>query len=627
MILAILAKNNEIIIIFFIFDFFFSKYCIMSGYMMPPRRSPNDYAIGKATQDELLRIAIANDANIARARKLLKQGQVEELMPRQELSPEERLRDEGVQEAEALNNLLRMGFRKQEASDIVMQLDRDEKATLNGSYPEIKRDLQSNYDIKLITVSFFLAYFRKFKRALLASRGVSFYGAGSGADSLINSVGELESILPSRAQLYDLEQKMRILNMDTRGILYWIENMSPTLYEIRLLSDNLKQRYIQDLLRISQEAGSLSRDQFQTVLDQWNMKILENKMDDGNKINAVGLYYMVRRYDMVSELERLLGDSTETDESAYEDRNLVPVRQVFEELGGEQEEKGKTLEEEEEEDKELVEVKDPKLSDDPLQKYTELLAIDLEKLRNNEIKFDIMRRTLEMSGYELPKSIGRGKFLQNPERYIQQAIDAERIRLGSRSRSVSAPRTSLSQGEGGQDKGGSGIRGFMRPKMKVGRGLTVKKTPAYKEFGKYAIHIPNLTENDKLVVKYKSLGGIPKFKPTQVSDLFRDFILDVFENGKPNKRVFNQLDEDERRLFEDISTGAGLWSGFGLKRTTTSQEEVDDKDFQLLKGEYLAGNNNPQVIIALRRLTVKMINNGRMSKHQGHNLLMELSSV
>ena len=93
------------------------------------------------------------------------------------------------------------------------------------------------------------------------------------------------------------------------------------------------------------------------------------------------------------------------------------------------------------------------------------------------------------------------------------------------------------------------------------------------------------------------------------------------------KRIFNQLDEDERRLFEDISTGAGLWSSFGLKRTTTSQEEVDDKDFQLLKGEYLAGNNNPQVITALRRLTVKMINNGRMSRHQGHNLLMELSSV
>ena len=97
------------------------------------------------------------------------------------------------------------------------------------------------------------------------------------------------------------------------------------------------------------------------------------------------------------------------------------------------------------------------------------------------------------------------------------------------------------------------------------------------------------------------------------------------ENGKPNKRVFSQLDEDERRLFEDISTGAGLWSSFGLKRTTTSQEEIDDKDFELLRGEYLAGNNNPQVIVALRKLVVKLMTNGRMKKSEGMDLLMELS--
>ena len=121
------------------------------------------------------------------------------------------------------------------------------------------------------------------------------------------------------------------------------------------------------------------------------------------------------------------------------------------------------------------------------------------------------------------------------------------------------------------------------------------------------------------------MGPVPKFKPTSVSDLFRDFIMDIFENGKPNKRVFSQLDEDERRLFEDMSVGAGLWSSFGLKRTTTSQEQIDDKDFELLRGEYLAGNNNPQVITALRKLTVKLMNNGRLKKSQGMELLMELS--
>ena len=42
----------------------------MSGYIMPPRLRPSDYIKGKITQDDLLKVAIANDANIAKAGKI-----------------------------------------------------------------------------------------------------------------------------------------------------------------------------------------------------------------------------------------------------------------------------------------------------------------------------------------------------------------------------------------------------------------------------------------------------------------------------------------------------------------------------------------------------------------------------
>ena len=126
-------------------------------------------------------------------------------------------------------------------------------------------------------------------------------------------------------------------------------------------------------------------------------------------------------------------------------------------------------------------------------------------------------------------------------------------------------------------------------------------------------------------VKYKSLGQIPKFKPVPVSDIFRDFIVDLLENGKPNQRVYSQIPTDERKLFEEMSVGAGVWNGLGLKRTTTSTDEEENKTFELLKGEYLAGNNSPKVITSLRQLVVKMMNDGRIRRSQGVDLLMELS--
>jgi hypothetical protein len=162
-------------------------------------------------------------------------------------------------------------------------------------------------------------------------------------------------------------------------------------------------------------------------------------------------------------------------------------------------------------------------------------------------------------------------------------------------------------------------------KMKVGRGLSVKETPSYREYGKYAIHIPQLEQQDLLNVKYKSLGQIPKFKPIPVSDVFRDFILDLLENGKPNARVYTQIAPEERKFFEEMSIGAGVWNSLGLKRTTTSTDEEENKRFELLKGEYIAGNNNPKVISELRRLVVKMMSDGRIRKNQGLELLMELS--
>jgi hypothetical protein len=162
-------------------------------------------------------------------------------------------------------------------------------------------------------------------------------------------------------------------------------------------------------------------------------------------------------------------------------------------------------------------------------------------------------------------------------------------------------------------------------RIKLGKGLSVKETPTYREFGKYAIHIPQLEEEDILNVKYKSLGGIPKFKPFPVSDIFRDFLLDVLDGKRPSERVYLQIDPKERKAFEDISIGAGVWSGFGLKRTTTNDDEEDRKRFEVLKGIYIAGNNSPQVSQELRRLIVKFINEGKMKRQQGLNLLMELS--
>jgi len=173
---------------------------------------------------------------------------------------------------------------------------------------------------------------------------------------------------------------------------------------------------------------------------------------------------------------------------------------------------------------------------------------------------------------------------------------------------------------------GMGLRKATFKKIKIGRGISeLPKQPIWVEFGKFALNLPQLREQDVLHLKYKSMGPIPKFKPTQVSDVLRDFILDLIMYQKVNPRQYKQIEDKERQLFEDISIGAGIWSGLGLPRTTISADEENRKRFDILRGEYYAGNNSPRLIQELRRLVVQFMSEKKISKNDGLKLLTELS--
>ena len=178
-------------------------------------------------------------------------------------------------------------------------------------------------------------------------------------------------------------------------------------------------------------------------------------------------------------------------------------------------------------------------------------------------------------------------------------------------------------------KEGEGL--IMKPKgkglrvVKIGKGILVEQQPSYRPLGKYLININQLENQDILNVKYPSLAGVPKFHPTAVSDIFKDFIIDLLDNGKPNTRIYDQLPPEERQMFEKIATGAGVFQTLKLKKTLTDQDKIDNDRFTLLKGEYLAGNNSNSLLKELRRLVIKFMNNGRLHKTEAINFLLELS--
>jgi hypothetical protein len=615
------------------------------SYRIPPRLRNSDYTKGAITQDEYLRIAIANDANIAAARKAVKKGEVIQPTAVQDATPDELLADIGKQESDARSNLIRMGFRDQEAQTITADLtnEPDVLRMFNMNYPAIETDVKKRFNPRLITPTFFLEYLREYNVNLNASKGLDANSSGivkQGINALINSVAEIRTILPDQAQMNMLLRNVDRIRRQTGRT----ELLDPVLQRIQVLQNALPAPV--DYAAI-ERLNDVSK--FQII-----QAITDATADIPTKAEVEAILRAVEAGDR-SALQKIedLAASVPNDLAVKLDNILRDVR----ETGALQQETIRKVEQ--------LQQKVPPSASKAKQEWDGTYPVDKTEFTSFRVgdKKDYLKMAIDRGDLTTKtKTDVNGSTTGELDDIFDEISGGVSGLSGKPSASTPPPpprkKTPTSFTSGATTKGdddddtttGLGIRPMNKigqqvankvmrtiggeismPKppplkrIKIGKGLAVKETPTYREFGKYAIHIPQLEEEDILNVKYKSLGGIPKFKPFPVSDIFRDFLLDVLDGKRPSERVYLQIEPKERKAFEDIAIGAGVWSGLGLKRTTTNDDEEDRKRFEVLKGIYTAGNNNPQVSQELRRLIVKFINEGKMKRQQGLNLLMELS--
>jgi hypothetical protein len=595
----------------------------MSNYNFPPRLRASDYSKGKISQDEIIALQIANDKNIADARKAIKMNEPVKLTALETASPEELLQDAATQEANARMNIEKLGFRPQEAAAIIERIRPIPQAfvNLNANFPAIEADLKKRFNPKLLTPTFIVEYFQKYSEELERTGGMRVFNPNNGGlNQLVNTVAELRRVIPDRDQvryIFEQAQRQNWVSQDILQQLAQLQGMLPTRQDLNALQnlDPVRQQRVIDELLV----------QFQNLPDVRELEGLAALIEDDRADRRVAINTIRDLVDGMPQGQDLRRNIVEDTLRGIDVRlaglNLQPGAQPAAaqpvNLGRRQAAAPavgvryigdiNTIEEYDDfriGDKKLF-LQQTGLNEFLLNQRGERKpigsfnreTIEVSNARNLVAQFLIMKGRGQIPG---------GVFKLQDDPQIEQAF-----------RQV--------VGQGIKSVLGMGVMPSVRKRIVMGRGIDVKETPSYKSFGKYAIHIPQLEQQDILNVKYKSLGQVPKFKPTAVSDIFRDFLIDLLENGKANVRNYQQISPDERKLFERISIDAGVWNGLGLKRTTTDTDEEENKRFELLKGEYIAGNNNPKVISELRRLVVKMMGDGRIRKAQGTELLMELS--
>ena len=576
-------------------------------------RKPTDYAKAVQTQDELLRIAIANDMNVAEARKLVQQGEV--LIPSaQDLkSPAELQQDYAFQEKTAIENLLQL-FRYNEIGQIIANLSPDEIFVLNTSFPSIKQDFTTRFNPKLITPTFFIEYLRRFVLELNASKGVStnLSFITNKFNELTDNIEDMKANLPTREQFFQLSRNLeRAFNELPEYIV------NPVIQRINELQRVLPSRdYLNrltqsnnDVLKFEILAEIQDLTENLPTRDQLGMLI-----EDTNSGKLTQQEGFSRLQDMVSEvnmsqieaLQNLTSELTETGKlgkrqtlietaSVKLDIPYVPTLAVGQvvQAGGK---RGKVA---------VYIVYDNENSD-------ELSADGLKKIYKGNPQF----KSFYDSQIGIPK---KEPSITDLRKYIL----APPSNIG-----IKAPPSNISDvTRTTMETTGSGIakNGRVLTKIKIGKGVEYEAEPTYRQLGKYVINMPQLKNRDILNVKFRSLGRIPQLKPIPISEVTKEFILELLDTGKASHRIYDQIPIEERQYFERVATGAGIINNLKLKRTLTDEDIKDNERFALLRGEYVAGNNSSTLLKELRKLVVKFMNSGKITKTDGTNLLIELS--
>lgn len=585
----------------------------MSGtgsLMIRNLRNPSDYSKGVMTQDELLRIAIANDANVATARQGFQRGEVQALTPQQLKSPAELQADQALQEKTALDNLLRL-FQYREASTIIAELNPDEIFTMNQAFPQIERDINRRFAKGLLSPTFFVEYLRKFKEELEQSKGVStnLSSITNKFNTLTDNINDIRAILPTRNQFANLsdfleDQFDRLPRMIVAPLLDRIlrlQNAIPSNEEFRRVSADQEILQYETLTMLQNITADMpTQAQIQKIIQDINsgrVDVMVGLQEIENAISGVS----DAQIDMLEEIKREIAESSSSTIRGGENieilaQAVVGTRAV----------------------PRLAVARAVLASGTPSSTQNIYIVGEMgnQKLTLGELKALLGREEGFRNWYAT--NIGGVANMSNLKDYIL----ANALQAPSAGASDATSKETFST-----EKSGYGLKaknGRIRTK-KIGEGLKYEPEPTYRTFGKYVINIPQLKERDILNVKFPSLGRIPQFKPTPISDVMKEFILELLDTGKVSNRIYEQIPIEERQLFEKIATGAGILNSLKLKRTISNEDKEDNDRFTLLKGEYLAGNNSVALLKELRKLVVKFMSQGKISKHDGMNLLIELS--
>jgi gas vesicle protein len=138
-----------------------------------------------------------------------------------------------------------------------------------------------------------------------------------------------------------------------------------------------------------------------------------------------------------------------------------------------------------------------------------------------------------------------------------------------------------------------------------------------------------LLDDNILLIKYKkSYAPMPSLRRTIISDELKDMIIYLFDTGEIDYQSGQKLSKSEKDIFDLLIIKSGLKTQlkYNKEKMKDTAEDIIEQ-FNILKGQIIAGNDNPEIKNKIKDLLSKMVNMNKINVETADDIINDLETT
>lgn len=154
----------------------------------------------------------------------------------------------------------------------------------------------------------------------------------------------------------------------------------------------------------------------------------------------------------------------------------------------------------------------------------------------------------------------------------------------------------------------------------------IRPSPKFAPIGRYLINKRQL-DKDIIAIKRPAGSTIPNLPSQRVSRNFGNVMRKIVGNGVPTFDELNSLTDEERVYLHKVAREARIDDKLNIPTPKKDEDEKDVNQFEILKGQILAGNDNPELVKKFKTIILKLSKKDLIPKAQVKDLLLDLATL